>query len=495
MDTSTLVNYRPLLQSRSIHHPAFVPTKSSVTNSWRNHGYTPLLILALLLIAVSPATSAPPVSSKTQFAQRPYMGWSSWSFFRDHPSEAIVKEQANALLANGLLALGYRYVNIDDGWSDGFDDHGIPKPNLQRFPSGMDGMAKYLHQHGLLFGIYLNPGITEKLYQQNPVIEGTTAHIADITDTSQAGSTRRNSYRIDFTKPAAAAYIQSQVKQFDMWGIDFIKFDFVGPGGGNVPADNREELRQWHAAIAHASHPIWLELSNFLSIDQASLWRTTSNGWRIENDIECYGCDKATDSTKGNLTQWSKVAERFADVVPWIPYAGRDEKGDSGWNDLDTLELGNGDKDGLTPAERQSMFTLWAISCAPLYLGSDLTKVDPTDLALISNKEIIAIDQAGIPAHPLDIQHLRNKPQQAWLTIYPNGSVVLALFNLASEAAEVKVSWHEIDALRDTHLAGGTVPPKLHDLISAIDMVSQPDGLTIHLGSHASRIFHIPLPH
>jgi len=419
------------------------------------------------------------------------MGWSSWSFYRDHPTEAIVKAQADALVANGLPALGYRYVNIDDGWSDGFDDHGIPKPDVNRFPSGMDGMAKYMHQHGLLFGIYLNPGITAKLYQQNPIIAGTAAHIADITDTSQPGSTRRNSYRIDFTKAAAAAYVQSQVKQFDAWGIDFIKFDFVGPGGGNLPADNREELRQWHAAIAHSSRPIWLELSNFLSIDQAPLWRATANGWRIENDIECYGCDKATDATKGNLTQWSKVAGRFADVIPWIPYTGPDGKGGSGWNDLDTLELGNGDKDGLTPAERQSMFTLWAISCAPLYLGSDLTKMDPADLTLISNKEIIAIDQAGIPARPLDIQHLRNKLQQAWLINYPNGSVVLALFNLAPEAIDVRASWREIDALRNTHLAGGAAPPRLHDLISATDVAGQPDGLTVHLESHASRIFRI----
>jgi alpha-galactosidase len=296
----------------------------------RNCAIAVLLSLAVLLIPATPLASAPAAPAKAQFAGRPYMGWSSWSFYRDHPTEAIVKAQADALIANGLPALGYRYVNIDDGWSDGFDDHGVPKPDVNRFPSGMDGMAKYMHQHGLLFGIYLNPGITVKLYQQNPSIAGTAAHIADITDTSQPGSTRRNSYRIDFTKAAAAVYIQSQVKQFDAWGIDFIKFDFVGPGGGNIPADNREELRQWHAAIAHSSRHIWLELSNFLSIDQAPLWRATANGWRIENDIECYGCDKATDSTNGNLTLWSKVAGRFADVIPWIPYSGPDGKGGSG---------------------------------------------------------------------------------------------------------------------------------------------------------------------
>jgi alpha-galactosidase len=431
-------------------------------------------------------------------AQHPYMGWSSWSHFRDRPTEAIIKAQADALVASHLLDAGYRYINIDDGWSDGFDDHGIPKANLEKFPSGMDGMAKYMHAHGLLFGIYLNPGITDKLYKQNPVIAGTTAHIADITDTARPGSTRGGAYRIDFTKPAAAAYIQSQVKQFDTWGIDFIKFDFVGPGGGNLPADNREELRQWHAAVSHAAHPIWLELSNFLSIDQAPLWRATSNGWRIENDIECYGCDKATNQTKGNLTQWSKVVKRFADVIRWIPYAGPGSAAGGGWNDLDTLELGNGDEDGISPAERQSMFTLWAISCAPLYLGSDLTHMDPADLTLISNHDLIAIDQAGIPARPLDIQHLRGKPQQAWLTTYPDGSAVLTLFNLGPAPAPIKVSWSEIDALRDTRLAtefAAPIFPTLHDLASGADIATEPGGLTVTLDSHASRAVRLPAPH
>lgn len=449
------------------------------------------MLFAAALAVSLPSVAQSPKSTQANFSAHPYMGWSSWSLIRGKPTEEKIKAQADALLALKLNTFGYRYINIDDGWTDGFDDHGIPKPNLTAFPSGMDGMAKYMHQHGLLFGIYLNPGITEKLYKQNPQIAGTSAHIADITDTTQPGSTRRNSYRIDFSKPAAAAYIRSQVAQFDRWGADFIKMDFVGPGGGNLAADNREEMRQWHAALAHASHPIWLELSNYLSFDQASLWRATSNGWRIENDIECYGpCDRSPDpSLHGNLTTWSKVSTRFNDVVRWIPHAAP-----GGWNDLDTLELGNGDKDGITPDERQSMFALWTISCAPLYLGTDLTKMDSADLALLTNRALIAIDQAGVPARPLDIQHLRNKPQQAWLTIYPNGSAVLALFNLDSAPAEIKLSWREVDALRDTHLAAGK-PRSLTDLISSNAVTAEPDGLTLTLAPHASRVFRIAAAH
>ncbi|HKO18890.1 MAG TPA: glycoside hydrolase family 27 protein, partial [Acidobacteriaceae bacterium] len=430
----------------------------------------------------------------------------SWSFMRGRPTEEKMKAQAEALIANHLDQLGYRYINVDSGWTRSFDDHGIPAPDLTAFPDGMNGMAKWMHEHGLLFGIYLNPGISPELLKQNPQIEGTSAHIADITDTSQPGSTHRGSYRIDFSKPAAAAYIHSQAAKFDRWNIDFIKMDFVGPGGGNLPADNREEMRQWHAALAKASHPIWLELSNYMSIDQAPLWRATSNGWRIDNDIECYSaCDKSTDpNIKGNLTIWSKVVTRFADVVEWLPFdgagttanpaAGWQRAPGGGWNDLDSLELGNGDKDGITPDERQSMFLLWSISCAPLFLGTDLTHMDPDDLKLLSNPEIVAIDQAGIPAHPLDIQHLRKKPQQAWMTKYPDGTVVLTLFNLDRAQADVKLDWREIDALRDTNLAARVASgraPVLHDLISGADTSATADGLNLTLAPHASRIFRI----
>ncbi len=446
---------------------------------------------SLLALALFLPLAAPAQTPNTKFAQKPYMGWSTWSFLRGKPTEEKVKAQVDALFAAHLPDYGYRYINLDAGWTDGYDDHGVPKPNLTTFPSGMDGFGQYLHSRGLLFGIYLNPGVDQKLYDLNPIIEGTTAHIHDITDTTQPGSTHKGSYRIDFTKPAARAYINSIVQQFARWKVDFVKLDFVGPGGGNLPADNREELRQWHAAIQRSKRPIWLELSNWLSIDQAPLWRATSNGWRIENDIECYPCGRSTDpAIKGNLTIWSKVSERFADVRPWIHYAGpAGNGGEGGWNDFDSLELGNGDKDGITPTERQTMFTLWAISCAPLYLGTDLTHMDPADLTIITNRNLIAINQAGIPATPLDIQSARKQIQQAWITINPDGSAILSLFNLGPDTATLKFNWREIDALRDTHFAAH--PPKLTDLITNTEVPTPPEEINFTLDFHASRIFRL----
>ena len=451
-----------------------------------------LLVLALLSVAAPAQTQSgvAPLKMAT-FADHPYMGWSSWSFLRSKPTEAKIKAQAEALIAAKLPELGYRYINIDAAWSDGYDDHGIPKPNLTAFPDGMAGMAAWLHSRGLRFGLYLTPGVRPNLYQANPTIAGTNVHIDEITDTSLPGATLRGNYKIDYTKPAARIYVQSIVDQFARWKVDFVKLDFVGPGGGNLPADNREDVRQWHQAILHSGRPIWLELSNWLSIDQAKFWRANANGWRIENDIECYACGHSTDpAIKDNLTDWStKVVDRFSDVREWIPYAGP-----GGWNDLDSLEIGNGNKDGVTPAERQSMFILWSISCAPLYLGTDLTHMDPDDLKIISNRDIIAIDQRGIPAMPLDIQSLRNpgpngEPlRQAWMTLYPDGSAILALFNLGTDAASIHFDWREVDALRNTHFS--QYPPRLTDLITHQE--SPPSqGVGVTLVPHGSTIFRV----
>lgn len=445
------------------------------------HSMRRAAFLLLFCIAGIAWTQTPNKRAST-LAQKPYMGWSSWSSLRGKPTENKVKAQVDALFAAQLPELGYRYINIDSGWSDGYDEHGLPKPNLTAFPDGMAGMAAYLHNRGLRFGLYLGPGIRPDLYEANPIIEGTEVHIREITDTSLPGATLKGTYKIDFTKPAALAYIDSLVRQFARWKVDFVKLDFVGPGGGNLPADNRDEVHLWHSAIVRSSYPIWLELSNWLSIDQAPWWRANANGWRIENDIECYACGHSNDpAIKRHLTDWStRVVDRFEDVHRWYSYAKP-----GGWNDLDSLELGNGDNDGITPMERQSMFILWAISCAPLYLGTDLTHMDPADLKLISNRDIIAVDQRGIAATPLDIQGLRTKPGQVWINLYSDGSAILSLFNLGPDPTIIKFDWREVDALRNTHYAAH--PPKLTDLISKEKITPSTEGINLALESPMAR--------
>ena len=301
------------------------------------------------------------------------MGWSSWSFYKGEVTEAAVKAQAD-VVATKLKSYGYTYVNVDDAWQQGFDENGYLQANPRTFPNGIASLAGYVHQKGLKFGLYLVPGIPVALWQQNPQIKGTHSHIQDITDVSKHGSTRRNTYKIDYSKAAATQYIQGYADLLASWGVDFIKMDFVGPGGGNQSADNRDDLQHWSAALNKTKRPIWLELSNSLKIAYSNDWKANSNGWRIGNDVERYGSPF--------LTTWGKIARRFGEAPAWAKLAGP-----GGWNDFDSLELGNGDGDGLTLDERRSTMTLWAISCAPLYSGADLTRLDPTDYEMLTNRE------------------------------------------------------------------------------------------------------------
>lgn len=419
-------------------------------------------LACLLAIAAVPCLAA-----DNGLAQHPYMGWSSWSFLRSHPDEQKIKAQADALIGSGLHSLGYEYINIDSGWTSGFDSAGCPTPDLERFPSSMKGVADYLHQHSLKLGIYLLPGLNKKVWEQNPQIEGTSHHVRDIADITQPGDTISKSYHIDFQKPGAREYIQSCANRYASWGVDFIKMDFVGPGGGKNPSENQEDIRQWMTALKATGRPIWLELSNSLKIEYAETWKAYSNGWRINGDVECYHCE-------GNpLTSWAKASKRFTDVVPWAKYAGP-----GGWNDLDSLEIGNGDKDGLTPVERQSILTLWAISCAPLFLGSDLTNLDPEDLKLLKNKDVIAIDQAGRVATPLATAG----KQQVWRVQNADGSYTVALFNLDDSKAEVAVKWSDL---------GLGANAKVRDLWAQKDLGKVKEKFSATLEPHGSVLLRI----
>jgi alpha-galactosidase len=402
------------------------------------------------------------------------MGWSSWSSTwtgRPAANEAYFKAQADVMAAR-LKSSGFVYINMDSGWDQGFDEHGLPIPNLRKFPDGIAALAAYVHGKGLKFGIYLEPGLRIGVWQANGTIAGTDIHFQDIADITQQGSTQgkgnERAYRIDYSKPGAKEYIQSYVDLLASWGVDYIKMDFVGPGGGNVKADNREDLRQWHIALKKNGRPIWVELSNYLSIENVAVWQATSNGWRIESDIESYN-----RTGKVMLTRWSKVLDRFKDAPKWASYAGP-----GGWNDLDSLEIGNGDSDGLTPDERRTVMTLWSISCSPLILGADLTKLDDGDLAILTNPEVLAVDQAGHPATPLTPAG----DQQIWRAKNPDGSYAVALFNLGKSDAKISLQWSDL---------GLTGPASVRDLWAHHDLGKFDLGYEATLATHASQLLQI----
>ncbi|MFI8228967.1 alpha-galactosidase D [Streptomyces sp. NPDC085900] len=449
-----------------------------------------VLALAAGAVTVAPAAHAA-TADPAPIAAKPYMGWSSWSMQSSkypglnpdgdysYLTEANVTKQTDALAAK-LKKYGYEYVNIDAGWwrdntwKPEYDQYGRQKADPKRFPSGMKAVADRIHAKGLKAGIYLPAGLEKEAYNdgRTPIWNAdgcTTADIVygDLRTTNGWDS----SYKLDFSRPCTQKYIDSQARSIAGWGYDFLKLDGVGPGSGKSgdQYDNVADVAAWHKAIAATGRPIHLELSWSLDIGHADDWKKYSNGWRIDTDVECY-CN--------TLVSWeNSVDDRWDDAPGWTRHAGP-----GGWNDLDSLDVGNGAMDGLTKAERQSYATLWAIAKSPLYTGDDLTRLDSYGLSLLTNKEVIALVQGATPpARPIT----PSDPQQVWAAKNPDGSYTVALFNLAGSPAAVTAPWASL---------GFTGKAAVRDLWNHENLGSFKDGITEALPAHGSRLFTVT-PH
>ncbi|GHO88399.1 alpha-galactosidase D [Dictyobacter formicarum] len=452
-----------------------------------------LLILVVLSLgtylsatSTAEAKSNEPAASNG-LAQTPYMGWSSWSlestkyagYGTNWLNAANVKAQADAMHAK-LQSHGYQYVNIDAGWwmdynwNPTFDVYGRPIPFPARFPDGMASVASYIHQLGLKVGIYYGAGLDFAVYNNNYPIYGTSCHAQDIAvQPLKKTNGWLGAYAIDYSKPCAQAYINSIANEFASWGVDFMKLDGVTPGSFiNNPAtsDNRGDVKAWSQALIQTGRPIQFVVSWSLDHNYADYWKTYSNGWRIDTDVECY-CN--------TLVTWNNsVKQRFTDVVPWINDAGQ-----GGWNNLDSLDVGSGSMDGLNNDERQTYMTLWAIEAAPLYTGDDLTKLDDYGLSLLTNDEVIAIDQAGHPARPV----AQSSNQQVWYAKNSDGSYTVALFNLDNTAATVKANWQDL---------GFAGTASVRDVWQHSDLGQATDSYSANLPAHGSRLLTVKLdPH
>jgi len=427
-----------------------------------------VVVFMLVLAAIAGTFSTLAHAANNGLAQKPLIGWSSWSSFHKSINEALIRSEADAMAAN-LKSSGYTYINMDSGWTTkNFDSNGRPTWDTSKFPSGIPALASYVHSKGLKLGIYLKPGLSTTVLAANSVILGTSIHVKDIAIPSVPGDTETgDSVKIDFTKPGADTYVQSIVNQLASWGVDFVKMDFTGPGGGNIPADSREYLQHFMAAIESIHYPLWVELSNSLSFSNVTTWQQVSNGWRIDGDIE--------SGVSGTLTDWTNVSKRFKDAPKWAPFAGS-----GGWSDFDALQLGAGSHDGLSVTERQTAATLWAVSCAQFFSGADLRNLDSTDLAMMTNAEVIAVDQAGNVATPIS----QSSSQQVWRTQTANadGSYAVALFNLGSSTATVSVTWSQL---------GFSGSAGVHDLWSHADLGTMASGFSASLPSHGSRLLRV----
>jgi alpha-galactosidase len=428
--------------------------------------------IALLGLAAVAANAQTP-----GIAETPYLGWTSFSqqtIDSSFLTQANISAQSDALLASGLQPHGFTYINIDSGWQGSFDANGRPIPSTTTFPD-IAALVAHIHANGQKAGIYWIPGVEYPAVAANSPILGTPYHIQDILQVPYtagnafgAPGTSPYHYKIDFTKPGAQEYMNSVVNLFASWGFDAIKLDAVTPGSysDDLSIDNRADVAAWASAIAQSGRPIWFTISWALDQDYLSTWQQYANARRIDGDIDCEGnCSTITD--------WAMASWRFYDLVGWQNAAGSAV----GWNDLDSLEVMNNTTSGLSDEERQSITTLWAMANAPLYLGGDLTTLDAFGKQILTNDEVLAVNQSARPAK----QALGgNTP--VWVSDLGDGNYYVAVFNLDALPARIAFPWSSLGFAR---------APRVRDLWNHIELGSYDRGFSTTILGHGVRLLKV----
>jgi hypothetical protein len=400
----------------------------------QTHTLRAALLITLLACEILPNASA----EDNGLERTPVLGWSSWSFLRKTPTTDRIKAQALALHNSGLQEIGYQYVNLDDFWyqcpgpqGPKVDPYGRWITDPSKFPpqgdtDGIKVIADYIHSLGMKFGIYVTPGISRQAVSRNTPIKGTSYTAIQVAEPS----VKENNYnckgmvRIDYNKPGAQEYTNSWVDMLAAWGIDYIKID-------GMTDSNAADVKAWSNAIRQSGRPMVLDVTQGkFTIALAPTLMKYANQWEFAPDVECYDCEKGESSYP--LTSWADVAKRFNYVAEWQPYAGP-----GGFNDYDSIELGNGSNDGLTPVERQTQISLWALGAAPFILGVDLTHLNPTDLhKYLGNTAVLTVDQDSIAAKRV----LNTGNRQVFAKKEPNGDAIVGLFNTGSKPETVSVA-------------------------------------------------------
>jgi len=444
------------------------PTRTIVT----------FLTLASWVLVVEPTLALQP--NPTHIGVRPVLGWSSWSSFRGNPSAAKVEAEARAMVSSGLSRLGYRYINVDDGWyvcpgglgSPAGTPHGHQGPTVDQWgmwipndrfavqgsTNGIEALADSVHSLGLKFGIYLTPGISARAVAKNTPVEGSvgghlTGKPSGYTAAEIATAIPEQNYNcggsdqdaggmvaLNFSSPGAQLFVNAWADRLASWGVDFLKLD-----GVRYPLDVAE-LKAWAQALRQTGRPIQFDATEGYTVKLAPALEKYANQWEEAEDIECYSCDKGADHNADfpltdafPLTVWSdssessnfggpgKVVSRFNYAAQWQPYAHP-----GGFNDLDSVEVGNGSDDGISFSARKTVLSLWSLASSPLLLGSDLRYLTPEDLALLKNRAVLAVDQDGIAA-----RRIRNAPaQQIFAKREPRGDVIVGLFNTSTTRSQ-----------------------------------------------------------
>jgi alpha-galactosidase len=414
-----------------------------------------LLILVSVVAAgqadASQASAQPASGDQPILAATPPMGWNSWDGYGTTVKEADVKANAK-WLAEHLKSSGWQYVVVDMEWfvtnpiPEGnsktsqftLDGYGRYTPALNRFPTGANDsgfklLADYVHSLGLKFGIHILQGIPKQAVEKNLPIAESSYRAADAANTSDTCAWNPDNYGLDTSKPAAQAYYDSIAKLYASWTVDMIKVDCISsrPYKG-------DEIRMLSTALGKTGRSIVLSLSpGPAPLEKTDEMRQYSQMWRISNDI--------WDLWHSTVEYPQGLGDQFANVAKW---AGVAQPGH--WPDADMLPLGRlGPEPGwgqvrdtrLTHDEQRTLMTLWSIFPSPLMVGGELPSADAWTTSLLTNPEVIAMDQHSTGNHPM----ITTDKVVVWVAQSSlTKSQYLAVFNISESSQAFQYAWKDL---------------------------------------------------
>ena len=372
-------------------------------------------VMIVVLFALGTAWNAPRMvaqsAAESSLAKTPPMGWNSWNKFACNVSEQLIRETADAMVSSGMQAAGYQYVNIDDCWQVSRDAQGTIVADPVRFPSGIKALADYVHSKGLKLGVYTDAG----------------------TFTCQK-------------RPGSLGHEVQDAKTYATWGVDYVKVDWCHAEG----LDPKVQYAKFRDALAQAGRPIVFSICNW-GVQAPWTWGpATGNLWRTTGDI------KDTWDRMSVIGFSQNGLEKFA--------------GPGHWNDPDMLEVGNG---GMKPDEYRLHMTLWALLAAPLLAGNDLRNMTPETKEMLTNREVIAIDQDAKAVQGRRIWD--EGPLEIWEKPLADGSHGVGLFNRGES---------ELAITLDFKLLGVNGPANLRDLWQHQDLGSAQNSYTANVPKH-----------
>ena len=334
------------------------------------------------------------ITPTERLALTPPMGWNGFNHFYHNVTEATVEAEARALVSSGMQAAGYTYVNLDGGWDlKRRNSAGELQPDPAKFPHGIKPVADYVHALGLKFGIYASAGYMN------------------------CAATSAGSY---------GHYVQDAAV-FAGWGVDYVKLDWCYIPFRDYPHLKQQQVsqllaRQMGAALDATNRSIFYDINDWMN-DDVWIWaRGIAHMWRTTHDSHDW---------------WPSLLSQFKANVNHHAMAGP-----GGWNDPDMLEIGNG---GMSTIEYQAQFSLWAEMAAPLIAGNDLTLMSPVTRSILTNADVIAVDQdpLGQQGYPVSSEGGH------WVLTRPlvDGDRAVVLFNETNRPATISTTVQAVGAV------------------------------------------------